>query len=315
MTKPFFCRRSRLACFVASLAMTLGCQNQQPATVDSTPIPATQTEITRIDDLPGLHNLHRIGASVYMGSEPHGEQGFANLATLGVKSIISVDGAQPNLELAQRYGMQYVHIPIGYDGVTADEGRTLARAARDCPRPVYVHCHHGQHRGPAAAAVFCVADGILQGQDALRVLQAAGTGKQYAGLWRDVENYTAPRASDELPELVAVASVGSLAAAMAQLDRHVDLLESIQQANWSVPPEHPDLVAEQEAVVVREALREAGRLLTVDFSDEFKTHMAESEAIVSELEDAIRAGRHDDATAQLVRLRQSCNRCHEKFRN
>ena len=96
---------------------------------------------------------------LYSGSEPHGEEGIASLKELGVKTIVSVDGAKPAVETARKYGMRYVHIPIGYDGVPEEAGQSLARLMREAETPIYVHCHHGKHRGPAAVAVACVAGG------------------------------------------------------------------------------------------------------------------------------------------------------------
>ncbi|HVV99787.1 MAG TPA: hypothetical protein VHB77_05585, partial [Planctomycetaceae bacterium] len=53
---------------------------------------------------PGLHNLVQASAGVYSGSEPDGEIGFASLETLGIKTIVSVDGARPDIELAHKHG-------------------------------------------------------------------------------------------------------------------------------------------------------------------------------------------------------------------
>jgi hypothetical protein len=33
------------------------------------------------------------------------------------QTIISVDGARPNVDAAKKEGLSYVHIPIGYNGV------------------------------------------------------------------------------------------------------------------------------------------------------------------------------------------------------
>jgi hypothetical protein len=44
------------------------------------------------------------------------------------------------------------------------------------------------------------------------------TSKKYPRLWRDMEAYVPPDPGDVLPELVEVAEVKSLAAAMAKMD-------------------------------------------------------------------------------------------------
>ncbi|MEM7262874.1 MAG: hypothetical protein AAF488_12855, partial [Planctomycetota bacterium] len=91
---------------------------------------------------------------LYSGGEPAGEVAFAALARLGVRTVVSVDAALPNADLARRYGLETVHIPIGYDGVHADAALALTAVARTRPGPYFVHCHHGVHRGPAAVAIM-----------------------------------------------------------------------------------------------------------------------------------------------------------------
>ena len=154
----------------------------------------TQTHDASTDDHAGLRNVMRVSDRIYSGSEPHGEDGFASLERMGIKTVVSVDGARPNVEEARKHGLRYVHIPIGYDGIPEQAGAALARLVKEVDGPVYVHCHHGRHRGPAAA-VACIASGATQGKEALGILEKAGTSKDYMGLWRDVEKYKPPTAS------------------------------------------------------------------------------------------------------------------------
>ncbi len=148
---------------------------------------ARQASFEKIDDAR-LVNSFRIHEKVISGGEPHGEEAFAALAELGVKTVISVDGAKPEVALAKKHGMRYVHLPHSYDGVPAERAKELAKAVRDLPGPVYIHCHHGKHRSPAAAAVACVGAGLLPPSNALKVLETAGTSKSYRGLYQSAEN-------------------------------------------------------------------------------------------------------------------------------
>jgi protein tyrosine phosphatase (PTP) superfamily phosphohydrolase (DUF442 family) len=187
-------------------------------------------------DYPHLHSLLQVTGRIYSGGEPKDDAAFADLARLGVHTVVSVDGARPNIDAAQRHGLRYVHIPIGYDGISEEAGKSLARLVKDADAPFYIHCHHGVHRGPAAAAIACIADGSASGKEALVILEKAKTNKGYAGLWRDVEAYVPPPADEDLPALVSVAEVGSLAAAMAQIDRASDNLKLCQAVDWQAPP-------------------------------------------------------------------------------
>lgn len=264
---------------------------------------------------PGIHNLIRVSERIYSGSEPHGETGFASLQTLGIKTVVSVDGAKPNVEQAKKFGLRYVHIPFGYNGIPPEAGQLLTRVMRDAPSPVYIHCHHGQHRGPAAAAVACVAAGELVGRDRLEVLNRAGTGRDYTGLWRDVAEFVPPPADLPLPELVEVAEVESFAAAMAQIDRHFDNVKLCQAADWRVPPNHPDLVPAHEALLLTEALHEAGRNLADDYGAEFRAWLGEAEQVAKQLHAALDKQQPKTATESTRHLMQACSRCHAAHRN
>jgi len=112
-------------------------------------------------DLPGLHNIVAFHADVWSGSVPEGDAGFDALKSRGVRTILSVDGALPDLDRARARGMRYVHLPIGYDGFDDARKVELARAVRDLPRPIYIHCHHGKHRSAGASAAIAVSLGWL----------------------------------------------------------------------------------------------------------------------------------------------------------
>src|SRR5262249_28177097 len=152
--------------------------------------------------------------------------------------------------------------------------------------PIYIHCHHGKHRGPAAAAVACVAARSIRGQDALQVLELAGTGKEYPGLWRDVAACTAPLSEEKSPELVEVAEVDSLTAAMAGAERHWDNVKLCRDAGWTTPAAHPDLTPAQTALLLREAFHEANRTIPADrFDAQFREWLGEAESLATKVEE------------------------------
>lgn len=264
----------------------------------------------------GLHNLFAVSSRVYSGSEPQGAEGFDSLVQLGVKTIVSVDGARPQVELARERGIRYVHIPIGYDGVPASAQRALARVMRDNAGAVYMHCHHGKHRGPAAAAIACLTARELDVMAAESLLRDAGTSPDYAGLYRDVRQFELPGPTDELPELVEVATVDSLVSAMAGLGRHFDDLKLCRQAEWQTPGEHPDLVPAGVARLVQEALHETTR--TADLSDyppEFRTLLEESDATADRVAQALAGNDRAEAEKAFRDLEKSCRQCHVRWRD
>jgi protein tyrosine phosphatase (PTP) superfamily phosphohydrolase (DUF442 family) len=272
---------------------------------------------TRLHPEPdGLHNVFQVSAQVYSGSEPHGGEAFDSLVALGVKTIVSVDGAQPQVALARERGLRYVHIPIGYDGIPEQARLALARVMRESDGPVYIHCHHGKHRGPAAAAVACRAAGQLDAATAEGLLVLAGTSRDYSGLYRDVREFVAPQADQPLPELVEVATVESWVSGMADLGRHFDDLKLCREARWQTPTAHPDLVPRGVARLVQEGLHEMGR--TADLSaypGEFRSLLQASDETADRLCQALAGADQEAVEREFAQLEKSCRQCHAQWRD
>jgi protein tyrosine phosphatase (PTP) superfamily phosphohydrolase (DUF442 family) len=273
-------------------------------------------------DVAGLHNAFRVSDRVYSGSSPEGEAGFTSLARLGVKAVVSVDGAAPDVEAAERHGLRYVHLPVGYDGISRDRVLALARVARELPGPIYVHCHHGQHRGPAAVAVvqLCTDPTWDRGR-AEAWLKTAGTDPRYTGLTSLPRSLVPPRA-DELAqatvELPAVAPVANLARLMVGVDERWDHLKLVKAAGWAPPPGHADIDPPHEAAMLVEHFREMGRLDSVTGrGPEFAKLMDEARAVAADLELALRAKPvgADQAAKAFARSSATCAACHTQFRD
>ena len=207
------------------------------------------------DQYPNLPRLLRVSPNIYTGGQPVGDEAFDQLSQLGVRIVVSVDGYAPDAAAAKAKGLRYIHIPMGYDGVSPRDGASLTRLVREHNGPFYIHCHHGQHRGPTAAAIACVASGVATSRQARDVLKASGVAKQYIGLWRDVAAFQPPPSDADLPELVETAEVDSLAAVMAQVDRYAAVLNRHLHADGRNASEDLPPTLHHNAVLVRESLR------------------------------------------------------------
>lgn len=284
------------------------------------PVPAPVTNAPT-----DLHNVFRLTPRVLSGSQPEGDAAFAWLAAQGVKTILSVDGARPDVESARQHGLRYVHLPIGYDGVPTNRLAELAQAAATLPGPIYVHCHHGKHRGPAAAAILCEADAGWSTAEAEAFLRQAGTSPEYAGLFRSVREFRPPDAATRssltnvLPEVTPTPGVVQ---AMVALDGHLDRLRAAQQAKWRTPPEHPDVAPPHEATQLWEQFRELGRTPEVQVKPEsFRDLLRQSERAAEELRQALRetdpasSSSPIRADAALRRISELCTACHKQHRN
>lgn len=321
--------------FVASLAIgcAKGIEEAPSATADRSGVAFESDPISPATGKPAkittdhLPNAVRVHQNVISGGQPGGEEGFAELKRLGVRTVISVDGMTPDVATARKHGLRYVHLPHGYDGIPAERVKELAKAVRDLEGPVYIHCHHGKHRSPAAASVACVAAGLLPESQALSVLELAGTSPSYRGLYESAEE-TRPLEAALLEELEfefrETVEAPPMAEAMVALEHTHDHINQIALAGWRVPPEHPDLDPAHEALLLREHFTE---MLRVDYvqvqPEDFKEMLRSSQSAARQLQQALEAWRPagpDEAPPESLdrlndRITTDCAACHEKYRN
>ena len=294
--------------------------NEGLAEADASPQPMR----LRSDHLPNLVQIH---PRVISGGLPEGDAAFAELADRGIKTVISVDGAKPDVQMAARHGLRYVHLPHGYEGISETRARQLAKAVDELEGPIYVHCHHGKHRSPAAAAVACVGAGLLPTEQAAGVLRLAGTDPHYLGLYRAArraEKIGAEVLAEMHAEFPETAEIPPMAEAMVRLETTYGRLQRLARAGWQVPADSPDLDPAHVALILREHYTE---LLRTDDgrsrSAAFQEQLREAEATAKRLELAFR-GREkrtsalDDfepMDALLRQIRSDCKRCHQSFRD
>jgi protein-tyrosine phosphatase len=258
---------------------------------------------------------------LFGGSEPDSPEHFEFLRSMGVRAVLSVDGATPNAGEAARHGIRYFHVPIGYDGVPVEKQAGMVRVLREADGPVFIHCHHGKHRGPAAAACLLVATGAISNKAGLRILEESGTSSAYKGLFEAVQE--SGRLSQdqiesaELPP--AMVDPGDAAARMADIDRLHDSIKAIRKNGWQTIPASPDQTPERQALLLYEALVEFDRLVEdEDISADFRRLSRDSIEAAGALSSAlsgVEASRVAIADQAAERLRKSCSACHEKFRN
>jgi protein tyrosine phosphatase (PTP) superfamily phosphohydrolase (DUF442 family) len=273
-------------------------------------------------DAAGLPNVYHVADRLYSGGSPEGDEGFASLQKLGIRTIISVDGSRPDIELARKYQLRYVHLPIGYDGVNQEQALKIARAIRDLPGPIYLHCHHGKHRSPAAAAAALVClDSRCPVKSAVNVMKQAGTDPHYSGLYAAPAKLH-PATKEELDRAPAdfpqVAYIPDLARLMVEIDDRWDRIKRARTAGWKTPRNHPDIDPPHEVLQLQEGYREAGRLSEGQLkqSKELLRWLHDAAEGARELEEALRGKK---PTAELDRLFHgagaACTRCHAKYRD
>lgn len=274
-------------------------------------------------EYPGIRNAVAFDERLISGSVPDAEAGFDSLARLGVRTIISVDGAVPQVAQAEARGMRYIHLPIGYKRIDPARQLELMRAIRDGLQrgPIYLHCHRGKHRSAAAAAVALVGLGKAEPEQMTGRMTVSGTSLSYQGLWACAREATViDRATiDAVPsDLPSVSRPTGMVEAMVAIDETLDQLEAIQKAGWRPPADHPDLVPTAEAGRLAEVLRVlAEGDQAIGRSSEFVGMMRASQTQAAALEAWLLSQPTDlgGLTDRMASLAASCKDCHVRYRD
>ncbi len=294
------------------------------STADAKTTRAAALRIQRLERT-GLHNVFRVTEKLYSGGSPEGDAAFQALQHIGIRTVISVDGALPDVERAKRHGMRYVHLPFGYDGIPKERGWEIARAVRDLPGPIYLHCHHGKHRGPAAVALVlrCLDEQCTLDQ-ATAWMKQAGTDPHYTGLYAVPKQFTAKSFQSYRPRQTAFPErnvVSDLSRLMVDMEHRIDHLRHIQKAGWQAPKQHADLDPPHEALLLWEHYQETLRLDLGDYPRTMRQLMEEAQAAVKELEALLRLepeqkaqlrGKIDQRFEQVT---ADCKKCHAHYRD
>jgi len=290
---------------------------------DSTPLPTLKDQKPR--DLPGLHNVVAYHDGFYSGGVPEGDAAFATLKAMGITTIISVDGAEPDVAKAKVLGIRYIHLPIGYNGFDEKRKLELARATRDALQkgPVYIHCHHGKHRSAGAAGAVAASLGWMTPEEAVERMKVSGTAPNYEGLYACAANSTEldPKLIDAVPaHFPEVSHPTSFVKAMIEIDEINDHLKLIEKAGWTAPKDHPDLVPAAEAGRLADLFRLSAespkaKSKPPTFTDALKQ---DAERIAA-LEEMIIAQEKYKDTKKLSdafkQIQASCKDCHAKYRD
>ena len=272
-----------------------------------------------------IKNLFSLSTNLYSGSSPESDAAFADLKKLGIRTIISVDGATPAVESARKFGIRYIHLPLGYNQASASNCLRIVKAAEISGGPVLVHCHHGMHRGPAAAALIATALNSWSTKDALEFLEQAGTSHDYPGLYAQVATFNPP-AKEELSQIDSSfpekATVSSLVDAMVRLEEHWQNLRAIRKADYKVPSNNPDLRPAAESILIAELYREALRSPEIQSrKPDFVVQLKSAEAEAWELHRLLKSTSDDPtldrqkADELFSRVQQRCASCHKSHRN
>lgn len=250
---------------------------------------------------------------VATGGKPEGEAAFRALQEQGITTVVNVDGSQPDLAAAKKYGLRYIHLPMGYDALSQEDLAAMRRLADEVAGKVYIHCHHGMHRGPAYAAALLRMEGKLTPEAARALLEDAGTSKDYPGLWfsgveqplLDIQLCAAP-----LPE---TSKTSSMIEAMVRMDDAYDPLKGYMNSGRKLPADSPDfdpLNSARQTIQALKDVRAFPEVKDAKFAGLLEASVAAGEGFAESL-----AAGEGAAEAKFKVFDQSCVACHKVYRN
>lgn len=270
-------------------------------------------------DLPGVHNVVTYAPSCIGGAVPEGAEGLRTLAAMGVKTIVSVDGATPDVEAAKQFGMRYIHLPISYNGISKERQIELAQVVANADGPIYMHCHHGKHRSASALASALVLAGKITTDEAVAHMKASGTGENYQGLWaaaKEAKPLDRAVLAADVAKFPSVATVSGMVATMSELDTVFENVTALSKAKWLAPKDHPDLVPGKETRRLHSLYSQLHQdpeslQKPADYQKLLEKAIGQSQA----LDVAVQQGDTAAADAQFVLVQKGCKECHKSFRD
>ena len=121
-----------------------------------TPQAAEQSTSVRLAEaltLEGVENLHRVNTKLYRSAQPT-PQGFSNLRTLGVRSVLNLREYHRDTRKARHTDLHLMAYPVAAGQVTAADVENCLKLLADAPKPALVHCWHGSDRTGIVVAAW-----------------------------------------------------------------------------------------------------------------------------------------------------------------
>jgi tyrosine-protein phosphatase SIW14 len=149
-----------------------------------------------LSDVTGVPNFHQVDEHIYRGAQPSA-QGFASLATFGIKTVIDLRGESSEDITVQGAGMRYVRLPWReFKAPTDSQIEALLRLLNDSSDwPVFVHCRRGADRTGTAIACYRIAHDHWSNQQALAEAKSYGMSSLEVAMQHYILHFAAP-ASD-----------------------------------------------------------------------------------------------------------------------
>lgn len=149
-----------------------------------------------------IDNFAKVNDTYYRGGQPEDED-YADLAKLGVKTVINLIGDDELDEEEQRYvearGMRFVSIPmLTRKNPTPEQLERFLSIVNDPEsQPVYVHCVGGRHRTGVMTAIYRMTRDGISGDAAFKEMKQFKYGPDFLHpeFKKFVRSYEVPKAA------------------------------------------------------------------------------------------------------------------------
>jgi hypothetical protein len=188
-----------------------------------------------------------------------------------------------------------------------------------------VHCFHGVHRGPAAAAVGrLVMDGVSREQALAEMRQWCGTSSSYEGLYQVVATREMPGALETNAsdwDFPAAHQFEGFRGGMIAAARAYDRLKTLSNNDWKPTSDHPDVDRVNEVTQLLELITRCSELEeALSRPADHQEMMSNTIVKTTELRDLLTglgssADAKMQATETLRAMKASCVDCHVVYRN
>jgi protein tyrosine/serine phosphatase len=135
----------------------------------------------------GLPNLHKVSDNLYRSAQPT-EEGFQNLSSLGIKTVVSLRELHSDKKLLGKTDIACESIRMNAWHAEEEDVVRFLRIVNDPARtPMLVHCEHGADRTGMMCAFYRIAVQGWSKEDALREMTDGGFG--FHEVWQNLLRY------------------------------------------------------------------------------------------------------------------------------
>jgi len=125
----------------------------------------------------GVPNFHQVNEHLYRGGQPT-EEGFKNLAKLGVKTIIDLrettSRSVAEEKIVKSLNMKYIAVPMVGCPSPDQAKKALAIMHDESAGPVFIHCRRGADRTGTLVACYRVSHDSWDNEKALKEARTLG---------------------------------------------------------------------------------------------------------------------------------------------